>query len=218
VRGDPTSRLSSLFCARDSGADKVKSDQVFALVSTLLEAGVPVNGVGFQLHVDLAFSDFAGVASNLARLGGLGLAVHFTEVGAQPRLGRGLGHSASRAVGGQRSTLLLGVVHNAFPFGNDPAHTRIRTQVDVSCGGWPDYGCPVWGDAQRQQQARVYAGLLGACMDAPNCKSFETWGFTDAHTWLSPNGVSGDDEHPLPFDAAYTRKPAYDALAEALAV
>lgn len=57
-----------------------KSDAVYSLVSGLLAAGVPIDGVGFQLHVSLDFDDFQGVAQNIQRLGALGLKVHFTEI------------------------------------------------------------------------------------------------------------------------------------------
>ena len=40
-----------------------------------------------------------------------------------------------------------------------------------------------WGPDSEQQQAEVYAALLGACLDNVACESFETWGFTDLHTW-----------------------------------
>ena len=55
-----------------------------------------------------------------------------------------------------------------------------------------------------------YAGILRTCLAAPSCKSFETWGFTDAHTWL------GEKTAPLPFDADYKPKPAFDAMINVL--
>ena len=58
--------------------------------------------------------------------------------------------------------------------------------------------------------------MLQACLASPMCKSFETWGFTDLHTWLwSWNNPKHVDMQPLPFDVRYAPKPA---LGEMLAV
>jgi len=43
-------------------------------------------------------------------------------------------------------------------------------------------------------------------LEAPNCKSFETWGFTDKYSFLP------DPEDGMPFDKAMNAKPAYDKL------
>ncbi len=59
-------------------------------------------------------------------------------------------------------------------------------------------------------QAEVYRGIAGACMAEPGCTGITTWGFTDKYTWLT------SEEMPLPFDSAYQRKPAFDALEQAL--
>ena len=78
------------------------------------------------------------------------------------------------------------------------------TELDIKCvksgSGEP---C----DQNRlNRQAQLYADILKVCLEAPTCKSFESWGFTDKHTWLSA------DTKPLPFDDAYRAKPALDAM------
>ena len=51
-----------------------KSDAIYALVQGLLERGVPINGVGLQMHVSLRWSPQPqDVAANMERLGALGL-------------------------------------------------------------------------------------------------------------------------------------------------
>ena len=68
------------------------------------------------------------------------------------------------------------------------------TEVDVGCAtGKRQYEkgfvveagkqCEAWGEVEEQKQAEVYSALLQACLDSPACKNFETWGFTDEHTW-----------------------------------
>jgi endo-1,4-beta-xylanase len=65
---------------RLSGPSKRKSDAVFAMLRGMLARGVPVHGVGMQLHVDHSFDSFEGVSQNMARLASLGLDIHFTEI------------------------------------------------------------------------------------------------------------------------------------------
>lgn len=69
------------------------------------------------------------------------------------------------------------------------------TEMDVSCAN-----C---SDERLAKQASIYGGMLSACLANSNCKSFETWGFTDAYTWL------GTDKAPLPFNTTYGPKPAF---------
>jgi len=63
-------------------------------------------------------------------------------------------------------------------------------------------------------QAEVYRDILRVCLDAPNCKSFATWGFSDKYSWI-PYFFDRPDS-PLLFDEEYSPKPAYNALVEEL--
>ena len=91
------------------------------------------------------------------------------------------------------------------------------TEMDVRC---PPTNGVICGADRLAAQGAIYGDLLRACLDHPQgpggkggCKSFETWGFTDRHTWLwdfqNPNHV---DVQPLPFSSRYQRKPAYEQL------
>jgi len=63
-----------------------KSDAVYALVQELQEKGVPIHGVGLQMHVQLGIEPpLASVERNLERLGALGLQVHITEMDVRVR-------------------------------------------------------------------------------------------------------------------------------------
>jgi endo-1,4-beta-xylanase len=69
----------------DYGAEVVntKSDAILAMATDFKNRGVPLHGIGFQMHVDLGFDDVAilqSFASNLQRFATLGLELHITEL------------------------------------------------------------------------------------------------------------------------------------------
>jgi endo-1,4-beta-xylanase len=57
-----------------------KADAVYALLATLRAQGVPVGGVGFQLHTSPDLFSSAALATEMARFAGLGLDVAVTEM------------------------------------------------------------------------------------------------------------------------------------------
>merc|ERR1711918_258927 len=116
------------------------------------QRGVPIDGVGLQMHINAGYSQVESVKKNMQRFGKLGLDVHITE-------------------------------------------------LDISYSSW--------SEESEQEQAQIYAALLQACLDVPQCKSFETWGFTDKYTW------KGSDKHPLPFDESFKAKAAVTSMIRA---
>lgn len=73
----------ALLFYNDYGAEGlgVKSDAVYNLVKGLLENGVPVHGVGLQMHVSVENPPAPSeVLANIKRLNDLGLVVHITEM------------------------------------------------------------------------------------------------------------------------------------------
>ena len=83
------------------------------------------------------------------------------------------------------------------------------TEMDVglpSGAGQPD-------EAALKRQAEIYRRIADACLRQPKCTAFQTWGFTDKYTWI-PGFTKGAKGWPLPFDASYKKKLAYDALLE----
>jgi endo-1,4-beta-xylanase len=58
-----------------------KSERIYQLVQDLESRGVPIDGVGLQMHISAGGrpSD-AEIAANMARLAGLGLVVHISEM------------------------------------------------------------------------------------------------------------------------------------------
>jgi endo-1,4-beta-xylanase len=57
-----------------------KSDAIYAMVKDFKRRGVPIDGVGLQMHVAEPEFDTAALAANIARLTALGLQVHITEL------------------------------------------------------------------------------------------------------------------------------------------
>jgi endo-1,4-beta-xylanase len=61
-----------------------KSDAIYNLVRGLLQRGVPINGVGLQMHISLdAYPNPQDVLANMKRLIALGLEVQITEMDVQ---------------------------------------------------------------------------------------------------------------------------------------
>lgn len=57
-----------------------KSDAIYAMVKDFKRRGVPIDGVGLQMHISQLDFDTAAVAANIARLTALGVQVHITEL------------------------------------------------------------------------------------------------------------------------------------------
>jgi endo-1,4-beta-xylanase len=60
-----------------------KSDAIYVMAQDFKTRGVPLDGVGFQLHIDLTFDNpatLASLTSNLQRFAALGLELHITEL------------------------------------------------------------------------------------------------------------------------------------------
>jgi endo-1,4-beta-xylanase len=138
-----------------------KSDAIYAMAVDFKNRGVPLDGIGFQTHVDLSFDNpatLASYASNLQRFAALGIDVHITEL-----------------------------------------DIRLSDSSTASLNA----------------QAKLYGELMSMCLQQPNCKVFQTWGFTDKYSWIP--GFYPGMGWALPFDANYQKKPAYTALQGALA-
>jgi len=73
----------ALLIYNDYGADGLggKSDGVYELVKRLVADGVPIHGVGLQMHIDAAdYPKPEDIAANVRRLAGLGLRVNISEM------------------------------------------------------------------------------------------------------------------------------------------
>lgn len=57
-----------------------KSDAVYSMIKDFKTRGVPIDGVGLQLHISMPDFDAEAIARNIARLSALGIQVHITEL------------------------------------------------------------------------------------------------------------------------------------------
>lgn len=57
-----------------------KSDAIYAMVRDFRQRGVPIDGVGLQMHIAHLHADVASISENIRRLTALGVQVHITEM------------------------------------------------------------------------------------------------------------------------------------------
>jgi endo-1,4-beta-xylanase len=69
--------------------------------------------------------------------------------------------------------------------------------------------------ASLSAQAKLYGKIATLCVQQPACKALQTWGFTDKHSWI-PAFYKGQG-WALLWDEQYRKKPAYQAVRDALA-
>ncbi len=144
-------------------APGAKFNAMLAMVKDFVARGVPINGVGLQMHIGITGSpSSAGLAQNIQQLTALGLQVHITEM-------------------------------------------DVKLPVDSS---------GVASAADLQSQAQTYQRILTVCLQNPGCTAFQTWGFTDKHSWI-PGSYPGFGA-ALPFDASYQAKPAVASMIGAM--
>jgi len=78
---DPAAKL--FYNDYDTEQVNAKSDAIYQMASDFKSRGVPLSGIGFQLHVNLKFNDaqkLASFAANLKRFSDRGLEIHITEL------------------------------------------------------------------------------------------------------------------------------------------
>ena len=57
-----------------------KSDAIYAMVRDFRQRGVPIDGVGLQMHIANLHADVASISANIKRFTALGVQVHITEM------------------------------------------------------------------------------------------------------------------------------------------
>ncbi len=57
-----------------------KSEAIYGMVRDFRQRGVPIDGVGFQMHIANLHADVASISANIERFTALGVQVHITEM------------------------------------------------------------------------------------------------------------------------------------------
>lgn len=72
----------ALLFYNDAEAETInpKSDAIYAMIRDFREHGVPIDGIGFQMHVANLHADVASISANIKRFTALGVQVHITEM------------------------------------------------------------------------------------------------------------------------------------------
>jgi endo-1,4-beta-xylanase len=73
---------AALLFYNESEAETInpKSDAIYVMVKAFREHGVPIDGIGFQMHIFNPTSDFPSIAANFSRFTQLGVQIHITEM------------------------------------------------------------------------------------------------------------------------------------------
>jgi endo-1,4-beta-xylanase len=72
----------ALLFYNEAGAEVMnpKSDAIYAMVRDFRQRGVPIDGVGLQMHIEKLRADVASISANIKRFTALGVQVHITEM------------------------------------------------------------------------------------------------------------------------------------------
>jgi endo-1,4-beta-xylanase len=99
-----------------------KSDAIYDMVKKFKHHGVPIGGVGLQMHISRLDLDTKAIAANIKRLTALGLQVHITELDVSLPVDA-TGHASADDLLGQAS-VYRAVVHACL---QNPGCTAIQT-------------------------------------------------------------------------------------------
>jgi endo-1,4-beta-xylanase len=75
---DPTSLL--FYNEAEGEGMNRKSEAIYAMLKNFKQRGIPIDGIGLQMHVPMLDADIPGISANMARLAALGLQIHITEL------------------------------------------------------------------------------------------------------------------------------------------
>ena len=163
-----TADPQALLFYNDNGAETInaKSDAIYAMVKDFKQRGVPIDGIGMQMHLLDLHADVNGIAGNIARFAALGVQVHITEMDVAVPLDA-TGH-ASASDFAMQADLYRGIASACLA---QPGCTAIQTwgfTDEYSWIGWKTSGTK--GNALLFDRYYVpkpaYAALEDACLHA----------------------------------------------------
>jgi endo-1,4-beta-xylanase len=152
---DPDAKLF----VNEYGAEAMnaKSNAVYAMARDFVRRGVPLSGIGLQLHIGLGFDQQGSLdelIQNLKRLAALGLEVQFTEVDVQ--LHDGSGFSQGEEADAYKDLLDICLRQPACTLFQTWGFTDRYTWIPES---YPGYGWPLPFD-NNYRKKRAYFAML----------------------------------------------------------
>ncbi len=157
----------TLLFYNDYSAEAVnaKSDAIYAMVKDFKSRGVPIDGVGLQLHITLSGVSLSGLDANIKRLTDLGLQVQFTELDVRLPVNNGVASAADLAAQAKIYHDLTAVCLKY------PLCTAIQTWGFTDKHSWipgffPGFGAALPFDATYQTKP-AYAALQNALATTP---------------------------------------------------
>ena len=135
---------SALLFYNDFAADtqNPKSDAIYAMAQDFKARGVPLDGIGFQMHLTLSPGSLASMEANLRRFTGLGLQVQITEL--DVRLPVDASGSASAASLAAQAQIYRDIVSLCLKF---PLCTAVQTWGFTDKYSWIPLTFPGMGAA-----------------------------------------------------------------------
>jgi GH35 family endo-1,4-beta-xylanase len=170
-----------------------RSEFEYQFLSSLKDKGIPIDGVGFQLH------NYIQPDGKLKFL--------FSTVGA------GSWYWVTTDMDTYLKNVDLNVKRYAS-IGMKVAFTEVEGQIKFDD---TDFNTPTGRaeyDKRLQWQAKYYAGLMKIALENENVILFNIWGITDQYQ--SPNAAYPGYGNGFIFDKNYNPKPAYYAMLELL--
>ncbi|MFW5972933.1 MAG: endo-1,4-beta-xylanase, partial [Bacteroidota bacterium] len=155
------------------------------LVQNLLDQGIPVHGIGSQLHARMDWPSQERLDSTIVEFADLGIDVMFTELDIDllPR--------------------------DAQYYGADiSVDMELRAELNPYEDGLPE-------DVEQEQAARYGDLFEVFLRHADVISRVTFWGVTDGDSWLNYWPVQGRTNYPLIFDRNHEPKLAFDAVVEA---
>ena len=154
------------------------------LVQNLLDAGIPVTGIGMQGHYALSYPTLEEIAGSIEAFAELGVDVMITEldIAVLPRPERHWGADLSQSA-------------------------ELTAELNPYTDALPDS----LEQALADRYAEFFEVFL-AHQDDISRVTF--WGVTDAASWLNNWPIQGRTEYPLLFNRENQPKPAFDAIVD----
>jgi len=158
----------ALLFYNDYGAETInaKSNAIYQMAQDFVERGVPLNGIGLQMHLTNANTNLSGIEPTIQRLTALGLQVQFTELDVRlPVDSSGNATAANLATQAQ-------IYHDAAAIClKYPLCTAVQTWGFTDKHSWIPGTYPGWGAAlefdANYQQKPAYTAMQSVLANAP---------------------------------------------------